>query len=211
MPELYFGASDSSEGCVATVAPQGSPLEDLVEHKLKTISLSCIVEAISKAHLYRQLNEPEESESICHDVLAADPENQAALRTLGLAITDQFAGNTSDRYSEAESIFQRLLDPYERHYYMGLLMERRGKALMRAGIPPRTWVGFLQDAMVAFENAEKIRPAGNDDALLRWNRCVRILESIPHVVSEQPPEVSFGEDSAPVPVARSSRTGSRRF
>jgi hypothetical protein len=84
-----------------------------VEYKLKTISLDGIEEAISKVQLYRYLNEPEEAESICDDILAADAENQVALRHLGLAITDQFSGNASDRYSEVESIFQRLTDVYE--------------------------------------------------------------------------------------------------
>jgi hypothetical protein len=31
--------------------------------------------------------------------------------------------------------------------------------------------------MNCFEEAEKIRPPNNDDAILRWNRCVRLLES----------------------------------
>ena len=28
-----------------------------------------------------------------------------------------------------------------------------------------------------FEEAERLRPAGNDDAILRWNACVRFLQS----------------------------------
>jgi len=44
-----------------------------MEIKLKTISKDGIAEAISKIELYRYLNEPEEAESICHDILAADP------------------------------------------------------------------------------------------------------------------------------------------
>src|SRR5271166_5500044 len=75
--------------------------EGHVQLKLKTISKDGIAEAISKAEVYRYLNEPEESESICHDILAADPENQTALRILGLAITDEFVGQSSDRYAEA--------------------------------------------------------------------------------------------------------------
>src|SRR5271169_1032176 len=94
--------------------------EDPVEYKLKTIAKSGIDGALSKAQLYRCLNEPEESESICQDILAADPGNQAALRLLGLAITDQFRGTASDRYPEAESAFQALNDPYKREYYLGI-------------------------------------------------------------------------------------------
>jgi hypothetical protein len=33
--------------------------------------------------------------------------------------------------------------------------------------------------MECFEEAEKLRPAGNDDSLLRWNRCLRLLQAIP--------------------------------
>ncbi len=74
-----------------------------MELKLKTISKDGIAEALSKVELYRCLNEPEEAESICHDVLVADPENQLAQRMLALTITDQFEGQSSDRYAEAEN------------------------------------------------------------------------------------------------------------
>lgn len=63
-----------------------------MEFKLKIISRAGIPEAISKAELYRSLNEPEEAESICRDILVVEPEHQLALRLMGLAITDQFSG-----------------------------------------------------------------------------------------------------------------------
>ena len=66
-----------------------------MEFKLKTISRAGIPEAISKAELYRSLNEPEEAESICRDILVVEPEHQLALRLMGLAITDQFSGDAS--------------------------------------------------------------------------------------------------------------------
>jgi hypothetical protein len=171
-----------------------------VELTLKKISTSGIAEALSKAQLYRYLNEPEETESICKDILAVDPENQMALRTLGLAITDQFSGHASDRYAEAEQIFGQLRDPYERHYYTGILHERRAKAQMRAGRPPQTLVEQFNQAMRHFEQAEKIRPPENDDAMLRWNRCVRLLETLPRVGRQ--PEAAFDDQDIPVQVIR---------
>jgi tetratricopeptide (TPR) repeat protein len=178
-----------------------------MELKLKTISKDGIAEALSKVELYRYLNEPEEAESICNDILAADPENQIAQRLLGLTITDQFEGQTSDRYAEAEKIFQSLADPYERVYYMGLLQERRAKAQIRAGRPAHMLVGSFQEAMRCFEEAEKIRPPHNDDAVLRWNRCVRLLEKIGHVEGES--RESFLEDHDTAPVELMRRSGSR--
>jgi tetratricopeptide (TPR) repeat protein len=170
----------------------------LVELKLKTISKDGIAEAIAKAEHYRHLHEPEESESICHDILAVDPENQTALRILGLAITDEFTGEVSDRYSEAESAFLRLTDPYERQYYMGLLCERQAKKQMRAGRPPYALTALFHEAMRYFEEAEKIHPPKNDDAVLRWNRCARLLEKFPKVEPPEPHGAFEDHDTAPV-------------
>jgi hypothetical protein len=153
--------------------------------KLKTISKSGIPEAIAKAELYRYLNEPEEAESICRDVLAAEPKHMLGLRTLGLAITDQFMGGPTDRYPEVEAIFERLAEPYERLYYTGLLCERRVKAQLRAGRAPHTLLPLLEKALQCFGEAEKIHPPGNDDAILRWNRCVRLLQSQPDFEAEE--------------------------
>jgi tetratricopeptide (TPR) repeat protein len=168
-----------------------------MEYKLKSISREGVDEALSKVELYRFLNEPEEAESICQDVLAVEPEHQLALRLLGLAITDQFAGTSSDRYAEVDSIFQRLADRYERLYYMGLLHERRAKAQLHAGRPPHTLMVLLEDAMRCYDDAEKIHPVGNDDAILRWNRCVRLIQS--HAESDWNREVEVFDtgDSAP--------------
>jgi tetratricopeptide (TPR) repeat protein len=183
----------------------GKP-EDPMEMKLKTISKSGIPEAISKATLYRYLNEPEETESICQDILAADPDNQTALRILGLAITDQFTGKSTDRYAEAEGVFGRLADPYERDYCMGLLYERRAKAQLSAGRPAQGPVVLFHQAMRYFEQAEKIHPPENDDAVLRWNRCLRILEGLPQAEVEPEPALE-DHDLAPVQVMQ--RTAKR--
>lgn len=153
--------------------------------KLKTISKSGIGEAIAKAELYRYLNEPEEAESICRDILTADPNSMLGLRTLGLAITDQFEGKPSDRYAEVEKIFDGLKEAYERLYYTGLLCERRVKAQLRAGRAPHTLLPLLERALQCFSEAERIHPPGNDDAILRWNRCVRLLQSQPDFGSEE--------------------------
>jgi len=150
-----------------------------VDLKLKTISKSGIAEAVAKAELYRYLNEPEEAESICRDILAADPHHMLGTRMLGLAITDQFIGEGDDRYEEARRIFQSLADPYERFYYTGLLHERRAKTQLRAGRSPHTLMPLLEEALRCFAEAEKVHPPGNDDAILRWNRCVRLLQSRP--------------------------------
>ena len=180
-----------------------------MEHKLKTIAASGIAEALSKAQLYRYLREPEESESICQDILAADPENQAALRLLGLSITDQFTGDMNDRYGDVESIFRRLTSPYAQHYYLGILSERRAKAQMRAGRPNYVVAALIEEAMRHFDAAEKIRPEANEESILRWNRCVRLLEKFPEGTWQEP-ETRFGDDdTAPIDLVRRPANASR--
>ena len=148
-----------------------------MELNLKPISRAGIPEAITKAELYRYLNEPGEAESICRDILAIEPNNQAAVRLLGLALTDQFKGELSDRESEAEALFLSLSNEYERTYHCGLLHERRAKAQLRSGRLVHTVMPVFEHAMKYFREAERVRPPGNDDSILRWNRCVRILQS----------------------------------
>jgi hypothetical protein len=167
-----------------------------VDLKLKTISQSGIAEAIAKAELYRYLNEPEEAESICRDILAVDPNHALGLRMLGLSMTDQFTGGPGDRYAEVEKMFQRLPDPYERNYYTGLLCERRVKAQLRAGRAPHTLLPLLERALQCFGEAERVHPPGNDDAILRWNRCVRLLQSQPEFEAEEVASFEV-EDSPP--------------
>src|SRR5712671_4728724 len=165
-----------------------------MERQLKTISKNSVAEALAKVQHYRYLNQAEEAESICRDILAVDPENQMALRQLGLAITDQFKGALSDGFREAQSCFERLSSAYECSYYLGILHERRAKAQLRAGHTAHSLLASFENAMRCFEEAEKIRPQGNDDALLRWNRCLRLVHGLPDVAGEAE---SFDASDAP--------------
>ena len=58
--------------------------------ELKTLSPEGVPAALEKALRYRMLNEPEQAESICEDVLRLEPDNQEALVMLILALTDRF-------------------------------------------------------------------------------------------------------------------------
>jgi hypothetical protein len=172
-----------------------------MEFQLKAISKAGIAEANAKAERYRFLNQPHEAESICLDVLAADPENQLALRNLGLAITDQFTGRPTDRYVDAGRAFAQLKDPYERLYYTGIMYERRAKSQLQAGRLPHTLLVIFEEAMRCFTEAEAIRPPANDDAILHWNTCVRLLQSHGDAAwhrEQQEQESIDGGDSQPV-------------
>jgi len=146
--------------------------------ELKALSKNAVPTALAKAERYRLLNEPAEAESICLDVLALDADNQQALVMLLLALTDQFADDIAGSSRRAEEILPRLAGEYDRMYYAGIITERRAKALASRNTPgsdAQAYEGFLA-AMRWYEKAEASRPAGNDDALLRWNRCARFLQ-----------------------------------
>ena len=79
-------------------------------------------------------------------------------------------------------------DPFEKAYYTGLALERRAKALFRqrgANVGTAHKVhAWMHRAMHLFEQAEAIRPAGNDEPLLRWNACARFLMQHPGICAE---------------------------
>ena len=145
--------------------------------ELKPLSREGIPAALEKATRYRLLHEPGEAESICHDILQIEPENQQALVTLLLAITDRFDKGYAIEATQAQEIIPRLRDSYERAYYAAIIFERRAKAQLNRSGPGCGFEAyeFLRRAMSSYEKAEELRPPGNDDALLRWNACARII------------------------------------
>jgi len=145
--------------------------------ELKPIAKENIAPALQKAERYRIIGDPSSAESICLDVLQVDPENQEALVTLLLAITDQFTEGPTEGVHRAQELLPRLHDGYKRAYYAGIISERCGKAQLRRGTPGSGELAYdwFRQAMSWYEQAEAHRPAGNDEAILRWNTCVRIL------------------------------------
>jgi hypothetical protein len=148
-----------------------------MDYVLKRIHPDGVDAALEKADRYRELNHPAEAESICRDVLAVDAENQLGLRVLGLALTDQFGPATAERFAEAQRVFGRLRDAYERAFYTGLAYERQAKAQLGGQLPLRSVQPLFDRALARYAEAERLRPAGNDDAILRWNSCVRALQA----------------------------------
>jgi hypothetical protein len=155
--------------------------------KLKPLSREGIAAALEKATCYRYLNEPAEAESICLDVLEAEPDNQQALTTLILALTDQFENELGKPFIRAREALQRLSDEYCRKYFRGIICERRAKVHLKRDIPGSGHLAYdwFRQAMHAYENAIDLRLAGNDDAILRWNACARFIMNNPVVAPGQ--------------------------
>jgi hypothetical protein len=140
--------------------------------------------ALARAERYRLLNEPEQCQSICEDVLRADPGNHAAMVMLILAITDTFPHSTQEA-ARATNLAAGLPLAYERSYYAGLIAERRARALLsHGGMGRRGASQWLHQAMTDYNRAEALRPPDNDDARLRWNACARVFNAHPDLLTE---------------------------
>ena len=163
---------------------------------LRPLSPDAVGKALEKAERYRLLNEPGEAESICLDILDVDPENTAALITLLLALTDQFGARLGSATREARDLLARFESEYHRAYYEGIIWERRAKALQTrggAGSGYRAYAG-LRRALECYDRAIRLRPEGGDEAVLRWNTCVRILDRHPELrPAPEEPAQSFLE------------------
>jgi hypothetical protein len=145
--------------------------------ELKNLSKGAVPAALERAKHYRLLNEPGAAESICLDILQVESDNQEALILLVLAMSDRFGRDYAVGDTRVQDYLSQIRSEYERAYYTGIVYERRAKATLRKGAigSESTAYEFFRQAMNWFEKAEIVRPAGNDDVILRWNGCARII------------------------------------
>ena len=147
--------------------------------ELKPISMEAVDTARKKAVRYRLLNEPRLAESICRDVLSLLPGDQDATITLILSLSDQFGSRGTGSFGEAMQLAKDLMPEFERAYYQGVVCERRGIAQLRmsGAVSGQLAYDWFRQAMDHFIVAEEASPPGNDDAVLRWNTCARIINT----------------------------------
>jgi hypothetical protein len=160
---------------------------------LKSLHKDAIPAALEKAERYRLLNEPGEAESICLDILRVDAENQHAIITLLLALTDRFEKGYGVSDTQTKELLAQLKSEYDRAYYSGIVAERRAKMKLRQHTPGCRFQAYdlFREAMSFFEKAEPLRPPGHDDAILRWNTCARIIARNKLVPREEEERIEF--------------------
>jgi tetratricopeptide (TPR) repeat protein len=142
--------------------------------ELKSLKGHDLASALDKANVYRALNQPEEAESICEDILAVDSKHQGALKTLGLAVTDRFSEQRVSLFDRALEIFEKLESEYDRVYHQGIAWERLGKAHLSRNEGLGALTSF-EHALEHYEKAESLGAKDAADPILRWNRCVRLI------------------------------------
>lgn len=147
--------------------------------ELKKLSHEGVEGARKKALHYRLLGQPFLAESICRDILEVEPDDQETLVTLCLSLCDQFGVEGGASASAAMELTARLEGDYERLYYSGIVCERMAFAKLALATHASGHLAYdwFMRAMKHYEDAEAVRPAGNDDAILRWNTCARVVNS----------------------------------
>src|SRR5262249_3990567 len=73
-----------------------------------------------------------------------------------------------------------------------LICERWARAQIEAKLPGHSTYEWLAAAMKHYGRAEGLAPAGNQDAGLRWNACVRTLAQHPELGEKDVGAGSFG-------------------
>jgi len=146
---------------------------------LKKLSPGALDAARKKALHYRLLNQGFLAESICRDILEVAPDDQETLVTLCLALCDQFGVSGGASSKAAMELIPRLEGGYAQRYYSGIVCERMAFAALAgtshaAGHIAYDW--FVR-AMEHYEAAAAVHPPDNDDALLRWNTCARVMDA----------------------------------
>ena len=154
---------------------------------LKPLQPEAISAALDKAKRYRLLNEPDDAESICLDILACQPDHQEALITLLLTLTDKFPhSGITPAFEQAQEVVPKLDNSYSKSYYLGVIFERRAKFHLKQGGPGggTAAYGWFVKAMEAFSEALSANDPKNQEAVLRWNSCARILNRRPDVKAD---------------------------
>jgi hypothetical protein len=147
--------------------------------ELRKIRSEAVPGALARMEHYRLLNQPRVAESICHDVLAVDPDNQQALIGLVLALTDQFELEARIGVNAALEFVPRLTGAYAQAYYAGIIWERHAKSRLNRGYPGAGFDAYdeMQRALQLFDEAHELSPQDNDDAILHANACIRVVDS----------------------------------
>jgi len=142
-----------------------------MEFQIKPLSSETVPGALERAKNYRLLNEPEQAESICLDILRIDPNNQEALVVLVLALTDEFTHAERATYTRARELLPRLHDEYQKTYYTGIICERRGRAHLKQGSEGSGYVAYDGEALRNDEDFSHVAAwgyTGQDRAPVRY-------------------------------------------
>jgi len=166
--------------------------------ELKQLHADEIPDALERAEHYRERDEAAQAESICHDVLLADPHNQRAHILLLQSLCERFGKGYSVDFIQALEILPEIEDAYDRAFYAGFICDHKAHALLSDPENGCRYDAYeyLAQAMECYEKAEKLRPNGCSEVRQRWNACARIISA--NHLEPWPVDADGCEDEQPV-------------
>jgi hypothetical protein len=113
---------------------------------------------------------------------------------LVLALAVDLDVRSPDGLRAIDELLPRLANEYDRIYYRGIARERWARSLVRSGDVGGQALGWLHEAMSCYESAAQLpHAAGNDDAILRFNACVRLIERARLEAPAEPSAIDQGD------------------
>ena len=142
--------------------------------ELKPLSPDAIPAALAKAERYRLLNEPGRGREHLPGRARVDPENQEALVTLLLALTDQFG---TGRWRRAMAAAERRGRDAPRRLQARVLLRHHPRAAREGAAPQRSSRLTSLGARVAPRSDDLVR-AGRSHPAGRQRRCAAAVERV---------------------------------
>jgi hypothetical protein len=149
-------------------------------HELVNIRDVDIPAALALAERCRANAEPEVAESICLDVLAADPNHEDGLKLLLFVRTDLLGSALPGALERARELLPRFAREYDRVYYDAVICERQARHLLRqrGRRTGRIAYDWFIAAAEKYETAAGLDPQRPEPGLRR-NACIRTVTAHP--------------------------------
>ena len=155
--------------------------------ELKTIEKADLDAALAAAQNSWSELRADNAESICLDILEADPGNQSALELLLRSRIELLKKGLPRGVAQAEELIPRLESDFDKAFFSGMLREGQARYLLekRGRQSSNVAYSWFRQAMEDYEEALSKNP-GRIEPKLHWNACVRTIQSNPHCIP--PPE-----------------------
>ncbi len=157
------------------------------------INKKTISSALDKAKQYRLLQEPELAVSICLDIFNIDKNHQETIVVYILALSDNLSKQKND--NKILDAIQLLESEYHKKYYTGIYHERKALSLMRGRMSASFAYNLFELAMGFYKQAIEISTDDNDDAILRYNSCIRSIKHNGLVPRQDADDVHWSSES----------------
>lgn len=150
---------------------------------LKILETGEIDAALAAAEACWSRSEVEVAQSICQDILEADPDHPTALELLFLSRVALLSKGLPKGVERAQELIPRFGSEFDRAFFSGVLRETQARYLLERRGRHSSFVAYswFRHAMDDFDEASTKDP-NRPEPRLHWNACLRTLQANPQCV-----------------------------